>query len=213
MVKAIQAAEDGGLNIPEERRLMLCLSALLHEADDHKYFGEGSANAAVIVKKVLGEEAVQMCQDVEEAISYVSASVNGNSVPPKAVSDPTWLWPRYCDRIEAIGTKGAVRCLQYNQEVGATLQSETTPRPVDAADVWNHVVEERWLKYQNGGSSASMMDHFYDKLLHIAVFKKEVVKNTYLEDQASQRVEPLVRICVEYGKTGEAPVALIKSFA
>jgi hypothetical protein len=36
------------------------------------------------------------------------------------------------------------------------------------------------------GNSASMMDHYYDKLLQIAVFKPDVVKNKYLVHEASQ---------------------------
>ena len=36
------------------------------------------------------------------------------------------------------------------------------------------------------GNSASMMDHYYYKLLQIAVFKPDVVKNKYLVHEASQ---------------------------
>ena len=43
-------------------------------------------------------------------ISYVSASDNGNSVPKRAQKNPEFLWTRYSDRLEAIGTIGAVRC-------------------------------------------------------------------------------------------------------
>jgi hypothetical protein len=45
-----------------------------------------------------------------EMISYVSASANGNRVPERAESEPYLLWPRWCDRLEAIGPIGAVRC-------------------------------------------------------------------------------------------------------
>jgi hypothetical protein len=43
-------------------------------------------------------------------ISYVSASANGNKIPEIALEFPEFLWPRFCDRLEAIGTIGAVRC-------------------------------------------------------------------------------------------------------
>ncbi|XP_023330750.1 uncharacterized protein LOC111703121 [Eurytemora carolleeae] len=119
-------------------------------------------------------------------ISYVSASVNGNTVPESALQDPTLLWPRFCDRLEAIGVIGAVRCLQYNQEEGAPLHTPLTPRPKTAEEVWTHVTEERWNKYQSGGKSASMMDHYYDKLLQIAVFQPDVVHNKYLVLEASK---------------------------
>lgn len=49
---------------------------------------------------------------VSEALSMIdlcSASKNGNKVPEDAKSRPELLWVRYCDRLEAIGTIGAVR--------------------------------------------------------------------------------------------------------
>ena len=78
------------------KQLSLRLAALLHEADDHKYFGEGSRNAATILEEVLAgeEEREVVVEEVLEMISYVSASANGNSVPEKAKQDPTLLWPR-----------------------------------------------------------------------------------------------------------------------
>eukprot|EP00088_Acartia_fossae_P017513 TRINITY_DN19964_c0_g1_i1.p1 TRINITY_DN19964_c0_g1~~TRINITY_DN19964_c0_g1_i1.p1 ORF type:complete len:277 (-),score=35.44 TRINITY_DN19964_c0_g1_i1:306-1088(-) len=211
MQEALKASE---LNLSKDRCLTLCLAALLHEADDHKYFPEGSKNATNILNQVLEERSdkAEIIDDVEEMISYVSASANGNSVPKKAEVDPTYLWPRFCDRLESIGTIGAVRCLQYNQEKGDPLFTETTPRPKTEEEVWAEVKEERWLQYQKGGNSASMMDHYFDKLLQIAVFKPDVVQNKYLEAEAKKRVEPLVKICVEYGRTGEPPIQLIQSY-
>jgi len=50
-------------------------------------------------------------------ISYVSFSDNGNTIPDRAHKSPEFLWPRYSDRLEAIGAIGAVRCWQYNEEV------------------------------------------------------------------------------------------------
>eukprot|EP00088_Acartia_fossae_P047604 TRINITY_DN5163_c0_g1_i2.p1 TRINITY_DN5163_c0_g1~~TRINITY_DN5163_c0_g1_i2.p1 ORF type:complete len:266 (-),score=40.20 TRINITY_DN5163_c0_g1_i2:961-1758(-) len=216
MEKAIQSDEAAGGELSECRHLSLRLAALLHEVDDHKYFGPDSKNAADILDKVLeeNEEAKtgKVKEEVLEMISYVSASVNGNSVPLRAEKDPSLLWPRFCDRLESIGVIGAIRCYQYNREVGAALSNENTPRPTSDHQVWDFVLEDRWKEYQNGGQSASMMDHYYDKLLHIAVFKPQVVKNEYLVAEASKRVEPLLRICVEFGKTGTVPENLILSY-
>eukprot|EP00088_Acartia_fossae_P027574 TRINITY_DN28319_c0_g1_i1.p1 TRINITY_DN28319_c0_g1~~TRINITY_DN28319_c0_g1_i1.p1 ORF type:complete len:149 (+),score=25.48 TRINITY_DN28319_c0_g1_i1:3-449(+) len=145
-------------------------------------------------------------------ISFVSASVNGNSVPDKARSDPSLLWPRFCDRLEAIGVIGAVRCYQYNTEKEDPLCTPNTPRPKTSEEVWDYVTEDRWKQYQNGGNSASMMDHYYDKLLQIAVFQPQVVHNQYLVQEAAKRVDPLLKICVEYGKTGSVPEKLILSY-
>jgi len=63
-------------------------------------------------------------------IDYVSASKNGNKIPEEALAEPEWLWPRCCDRLEAIGVIGAVRCYQYSIEKGRILHVEgITPRP------------------------------------------------------------------------------------
>ena len=119
--------------------LALRLAALLHEADDRKYFKEEEKNARRILKEVLSglEEAKQIEDEVEEMISYVSASGNGNKVPERAIGDPTLLWPRFCDRLEAIGIVGAVRCYQYNTEIGDPLMVKTTPRPTTEKEVFH----------------------------------------------------------------------------
>lgn len=56
-----------------------------------------------------------------------------------------------------------------------------------------------------------MIDHYYDKLLQIAHFKPDVAQNDYLVGEAQKRVQPLVDICLEYGKTGVVPEDMIKS--
>ena len=78
--------------------------------------------------------------------------------------------------------------------------------------MWQHVKDERFEQYQKTGQSASMMDHYYDKLLHIAHFSESVVQNRWLTEEAARRVKPLVDVCVAFGQSGEVPVDLIKSF-
>merc|ERR1712013_597732 len=193
MEKAISAADPTVIkNLTSQKIFTLRLASLLHEADDHKYF-KNSTNVKDILEDALpgNENKVKIISDVEEMISYVSASANGNSVPPGARADPTLLWPRFCDRLEAIGVVGAVRCYQYNRETTAPLMLDTTPRP---------------------GSEQEMMDHYYDKLLQIAHFDPAVVCNAYLQEVASDRVRPLVEICLEYGRTGEVPVQMLEKF-
>ena len=63
-------------------------------------------------------------------ISMVSASGNGNRIPEEALENPELLWVRFCDRLEAIGAIGAVRCYQYAVEKGNPLHVEgQTPKP------------------------------------------------------------------------------------
>ena len=62
------------------------LAALLHDADDRKYFGESSANAEKIILESLEGHTAQteILSESLEMIGYVSASSNGNNVPTKA---------------------------------------------------------------------------------------------------------------------------------
>jgi len=157
----------------------------LHDADDRKYFkptaevqeeinrlDDGEAklrlqycNACTVMQEIGAGD--QVVSDALEMIGHVSTSANGNSVPEVALSNPEFLWPRFCDRLEAIGPIGAVRCYQYNTEIGAPLAVDSTPKPQSERELWeDHVVDERFINYQqSGGKSESMMDHYYDKLL------------------------------------------------
>ena len=55
-----------------------------------------------------------------------------------------------------------------------------------------------------------MMDHYYDKLLHIGKFDPAVVRSDYLQGEARRRVQPLVDLCLEAGRSGEPPVESLK---
>ena len=55
-----------------------------------------------------------------------------------------------------------------------------------------------------------MMDHFFDKLLQVSRPSPTIVRNAYLEKEASERAAPLLRICTMYGATGEVPVGEIE---
>jgi len=210
------AAEEYSSYLTPAKLLTLRLAALLHEADDHKYFKTSVHfdNARKICEESIPdsvEEKQKIISEVVQMISFVSASANGNSVPEVAKSDPTFLWPRYCDRLESIGVIGAVRCYLYTNESGEPLMLDSTPRPVTEEELWAAVKEERWSGYQStGGKSVSMMDHYYDKLLHVGKFDPAVVRSSYLEGEAKRRVKPLVELCLEAGRSGEAPIESLK---
>ena len=101
MKRTISAA-DNSVTLTPEKQLALKLAALLHEADDHKYF---PSNANFDNARRICEESVpdaiclgikeEIISDVVLMISLVSASVNGNSVPEAARKEPYLLWPRY----------------------------------------------------------------------------------------------------------------------
>ncbi len=105
-----------------ERRLACRLAALLHDADDAKYFkrapatdGDGSDAAfpnAAAVAGAAGASA-SIVADALRMISWVSCSKNANRVPAEAEAEPELLWPRWADRLEAVGEVGVARCYLY----------------------------------------------------------------------------------------------------
>lgn len=199
-----------------QRALAVRLAALLHDADDKKYFPDCPKgtfpNAERIVRDALASHGTSFAVDavideVAEMIGWVSCSKNGNTIPPKAVKEPELLWPRWADRLEATGNIGIVRCWQYNNEVKAPVVVSTTPRPVSEAEVWTLATPQRFRAYQtSNGKSASMLDHYYDKLLQLGRPPSGDVQNTYLEAEMDKRSAPLVKVCLAYGQTGKLPL-------
>jgi len=204
------------------------LACFLHDADDHKYFpAEGLVNAEQLLQEALARESSSMSADdgaelrrlTLRMIELVSASANANSVPVAAEAAPWLLWPRWCDRLESIGAVGVVRCWQYTLEKAQPLHRPgLSPRPLSEAQLWELVRDEQLLAYQaSGGRSLSMMDHFYDKLLHLPgglLKRPELVRAPYLLVEAAARVAPLLEVCVAYGQSGgEVPRHLFEEMA
>ena len=78
-------------------------------------------------------------------IGLCSASKNGNTVPKEAKLNPEILWVRFCDRLEAIGIIGAIRCYQVTRERNAALHIPgKTPRPLSEAEVWQYATTARF---------------------------------------------------------------------
>ncbi len=101
---------------PEADIFIMSLSALLHDADDHKLFKtENNANARFfLAKNDVPEESIeQIC----EIINGVSFSKNRGKTPEtlegKIVQD--------ADRLDAIGARGIARTFAYGGKVGRSL--------------------------------------------------------------------------------------------
>ena len=186
-------------NVTRGMRLALLLASLLHDADDRKYFAPDSNNA----EKILGEALRQIeplfgdPQEVKklamEAISYVSASKNGNKAPSGV--NPLMLYPRHSDRLEAVGEIGVVRCYQYTKEVGRPLYLMSTPLPTKLSQVDQIASEARFQDYQLRGSSASMVDHIFDKLIPIT---RPLIGHTnpYYQVLGALRLRALYETCM-----------------
>jgi hypothetical protein len=130
-------------------------------------------------------------------IGWVSCSANGDSVPAEAVSQPWLLYPRHADRLTAIGWTGVYRCWKYNRTIKSPPFVDSTARCATEEEVWKVATPARYALYK--GDSASMVDHFYDKLLHVGRFETD---NQFLHDEARRRVEPLLEFVLKFGRTG-----------
>ena len=131
-----------------------------------------------------------------QMISYVSASSNGNTIPEPAKTKPWLLIPRYADRLEALGKIGVIRCWQFTRYIGAKYYTENTPRPTTKEEIKIYATPERFAHYK--GKSESLMDHVYDKLLHIGFNSG----NKYLDSQVYERMEVMYDLCLYFGRTG-----------
>lgn len=209
-------SNKGNRILSDERVLSLRLAALLHDADDKKYFPntyKSLLNARTCCSKAGASDDV--INDVVTMINLVSCSSNGNSYPQIAKDNPEFLWPRWADRLEAVGEIGVVRCYMYNSHKGEPMCLDgQSPRPLNKEHVLKLATQDRFEEYQSsGGKSLSMMDHYYDKLIPISNPPEEMLANAYFIKEFSQRLEPLIQVCLSYGSTGKVPLDMIKNMA
>ena len=178
------------------------LAALLHDVDDRKYFpapdGDQKSlpHADAILREVLvcREDADKVREYALAAIRLVSASGNGNTVPPEAAADPFLLYPRWADRLEAVGDMGVYRCWKYTLEKGRPLYCADTPTPRNADEAFALATPGRFAAYQVTGKSKSMIDHYFDKLL--CLFEPLAHhQNRYIAEKGAAGVAPLIAVC------------------
>eukprot|EP00979_Chaetoceros_neogracilis_P012312 scaffold3219_cov255-Chaetoceros_neogracile.AAC.1 len=214
-LNAIASHEPPLTNKQSSREIQI--AALLHDVDDRKYFPKHKEyeNARQIM------EQAQVPHNYHDAIiqmiQLVSCSSNGNHVP-QHIQDKALhhlLIPRWSDRLEAVGAMGVVRSYQYNKEHNHNLSSSHSPRARSIEEVWEYATPERFDDYQNknGGESADMISHYYDKLLHIARPPRESVRNAYLEVCGKYSSKELLEVCLRFGKTGVVDEDYIKGIA
>lgn len=189
---------DKLFNLNQKTQIELQMTGLLHDIDDHKYFPIGSHNAQNFLTSHCDTETSLR---ILKWISFISASKNGNNVPVEAIEHPWVLWPRYCDRIEAVGKTGIERVIEYSRLRCVPDYQPTTPRAVTYEDVMSYVIPQRFDLYiQNNGVSASSIDHIYDKLLHICDVE---TYSPYINQKLLMGKKELIEVCINYGKYGK----------
>jgi uncharacterized protein len=207
MYNAWEALKDYP-ELSKDNKLAVLLAALLHDADDGKFFPSHKNNENL--KLVLQKKGKPFVDTVEYMVNLVSSSKNGNSIPDDVVGKEWMLIPRYADRLEAIGLIGIERCLTYNLKISKPLFLPTTPRPTTEKEIWAIATKERYeraIAEKNTGES--MIDHYYDKLLYISTFP---IKNRFFDKECEIRRKPLIEFLIMFGKKGTITPDEIKKF-
>lgn len=192
MAHAQLALDAINYGITDEQKEAVLLAALLHDADDSKFFAhEHNEN----LRAVLADKPEEFVEQVVQMVNWVSSSKNGDTIPDQAIGKDWMLIPRYADRLEAIGMIGVERCFTYTTNKSRPLYTEQTPRPRTEEELWEIASEERYQSYS--GSSVSMIDHFYDKLLRLAVYP---IRNPYFDSECKKRIQPLVDFVLRFAR-------------
>lgn len=195
MEHSILALESKEYFITDEQKEAVKLAALLHDADDKKFFPEHKNydNLRFILKCKSSDFVIL----VIKMVSLVSSSLNADRIPEDAAKNEWMLIPRYADRVEAIGLVGIERCFQYNKTINCKLYTELTPRAKTVDEIYLIATKERYNNYK--GDSVSMIDHYYDKLIRI---NNILIDNDYLVNLANKRNQVIIKFILWFGEKG-----------
>ena len=206
-----EALNVSELMMTDREKLLVKLAALMHDIDDHKYFPENLdfENA----RKILTDPMVRPIDGLTDdeitkiltMIDLVSSSKNGDTIP---TGTPEWyVYPRYADRLEAIGVVGVQRAYEYNISKKEKLFTPDTQKATTEDELWDIASTKRYAQYN--GKSASMMDHFYDKLLRLGNYP---IKNKFFDEESKKRTVPLIEFALMFGRKGSVDGADVEEF-
>ena len=182
-------------NLTAIQMVAVKLAALLHDADDKKFF-TNSQNVQKILhdifsfylhdevgkqQEILDADDIYSIKDlVKSMISLVSCSTNRNIIKEYT---PKWMYiPRHADRLEAMGEIGFNRAVIYAEHCNRPLKCHDTLRVNNAYQLEDPMLYNRFLTYDKSNST---LDHYYDKILHLKV----ETYNKYLNDEMAIRHE------------------------
>nr|WBF71123.1 putative metal-dependent phosphohydrolase HD domain protein [Megavirus caiporensis] len=192
--------------LSNEKNLQVLLAAYLHDVDDNKIFPRSIdyQNARKILddsfqsfdysKLNFNITYDEFKTGIIQLVSLVSCSKNGDDEPPEK-----WMAiPRDADRLEAIGEIGVQRCLEYTNHINLPYYLTDTPRAKNMTDINLFATTERFNNYKSGKKSVSMIDHYYDKLLHIGKPNCLRSQNKYILEEAAKRNNIMINYLLNY---------------
>lgn len=155
--RVYHTAMDFCNEIPEANRDLVAASALLHDCDDYKLFGEESARLLTNTRRILkgsgfDDVFANKCIEIVQTIGYSKrlSGVVPDCIEGKIVSD--------ADMADASGIIGVIRCIEYrayrSQGGEPFFDPDYLPTEMDAT------------KYKQI-KSCPVVNHFFDKLFHL----------------------------------------------
>ena len=163
--------------------IALEVAALLHDADDSKYFDTSGelTNAQTIVDTLCETVSKEMSDDAAKrfkeicltAIHLTSTRKHGMDVPDEYKDEvakrPFLRFVSIADKLDAVGSRGVYRCFAYTVEQCQPIYNKGSPQPQTCDEVHLIASDERLAEYRSrSGNSTSMIDHYFDKLLQVA---------------------------------------------
>jgi len=148
------------------------LAALLHDVGDYKFHDGDETIGPRLAKEWLKslnveEQTISHICEIIENISFkglgVSSSSNMNTLEGKVVQD--------ADRLDAIGAVGVARTFAYGGAKGRDMYDADIPP----------TTHRTFDEYKN--SRGTVINHFYEKLLHLKDLMNTVTARTMAEER------------------------------
>jgi uncharacterized protein len=150
------------------QRVIIELSCLLHDIDDRKYFqSDNYQNARTVIREIFPE----LETDVIKCIELVSTSQDNDIEQNGFGAAPEWMYiPRYANHLDAMGLRGIERAIAYGRIKNIPMHLPNTLQLKQHHKLIAFIEEtNRFELYKKTRNSESVIDHFYDKLLHLYV--------------------------------------------
>lgn len=149
---------------------VVVLAALLHDVKDWKYIGAAAAlkvdpvDFLVNYFKKLGASTdhpiITRTRHVIQNIGFKDELDGGTQ---KVMITPELAVVQDADRLDAIGASGIARCFMYGGKLGRPLYTKAEDIPTELITL----TKEQYIAKHNSGSKEPVINHFYEKLLHI----------------------------------------------
>ena len=172
LATTLQKIDGGSLKIIQ-------LSALLHDVDDYKIFGD-NAKTLQNANKFLNENNVS-----EEEIKHINNIINSISFKGIDTKIPETIEGKIvqdADRLDAIGAIGIARTFAYGGNKGRTIH------------IPNCKHKENMTKEEYEKNESTTINHFYEKLLLL----EDMMNTSYAKELAHKRTEYMKEFLNEF---------------